>query len=700
MSSEQRSFDVVRRGYDIDQVEKFLVVQAEAWSGELELARTRIAALEEELRRLHGVEAEAMELRHRAESMGAELAEAEQARSTMLAQAGSEAQQIRTEAQREASKLRHDAELARARIEAEARHRTTEQENQARVNSNELVVEAERIMAEAVAEANRIRTEASTEADRVRDSVDTEVSARVDARLTDELAGLEERRRKLDEDYIETKSQYERVMAAMSAKVSELRTTHHALITGLQAIAKGGLSQLPGADRDLPTSIGEEVQATGSEPPLLSPPGTETSDADHAPEPETEPAEPETDEVTADDGSDTTEGPLETLVQGDRTGATDGGAEAETGTTDGPGGTSELPVEPETETETDSAGSEDRDGEAPSQAAAKPAAGPGMLLEVDGELEADSAPDPTTPRSASGAAGVRQDTEARDPAERSEQPESGAEEELSVSPSPLLDSGPEAPRWLGQDQPPTPGTGPAAHEEVVLEVDDGTDTTEVDETAETTAVRPSSEVEASDPDDGPSTGPFPSTPPLPPGEPLRATVRRPPSTLSDWATSAPPSASSGLGGSGGGGRWNAAPGGRSPAVEEEISLQLDQDDTDAAGTASGTDAGDMITGNGSAGGSISSADARGGHDTRPGAENGSGWPVPPNQSQPLEGAPPMPPMPGQSPPVDKPIEKPMVPKLADLPGPRRRSGPATFDEPTAEMPVARPNGWPDESGPA
>ena len=45
-------FDVVRRGYDIDQVHDFLVRQAEAWRAELYQADRRIDELQTDLVRL------------------------------------------------------------------------------------------------------------------------------------------------------------------------------------------------------------------------------------------------------------------------------------------------------------------------------------------------------------------------------------------------------------------------------------------------------------------------------------------------------------------------------------------------------------------------------------------------------------------------------------------------------------------------
>lgn len=113
MSTNQRGFQVVRRGYDIDEVDAFLVRQAEAWGEALEESKAHVRALEEEVVGL--------------KSAAAERERTEHERAVQLESAEVAARQAREDAQREAADIVRTAQTEAAALSQEA-----EQARQAR----------------------------------------------------------------------------------------------------------------------------------------------------------------------------------------------------------------------------------------------------------------------------------------------------------------------------------------------------------------------------------------------------------------------------------------------------------------------------------------------------------------------------------------------------------------------------------------
>jgi DNA repair exonuclease SbcCD ATPase subunit len=194
------SFDVVRRGYDIDQVHEFLVRQAEAWRAELYEASRRIADLESDVVRLEELETEVESSRNQQEALTMSFHSAAQARDDMLASA--------------------EADIA-ARKEVAAE-------------------EVTQMLAEAKAEAATILADAEREANDVRFSA----RARTDELMKIQESELVNRKAELDDAYNESVQKYEATKQSLADKVRELNSMREALVIGLEAIATGGLAAL------------------------------------------------------------------------------------------------------------------------------------------------------------------------------------------------------------------------------------------------------------------------------------------------------------------------------------------------------------------------------------------------------------------------------------------------------------------------
>ena len=100
-------------------------------------------------------------------------------------------------------------------------------------------------------------------------AAELEQQALSDARRKAEAEGrkLQERHDGLEADFAEKKANYERAEAALRAKVEDLNATREALVTGLEAIAKGGLSGLAEVEALLePASVNGNGNGNGSVP--------------------------------------------------------------------------------------------------------------------------------------------------------------------------------------------------------------------------------------------------------------------------------------------------------------------------------------------------------------------------------------------------------------------------------------------------
>ncbi len=219
---DREQFEVVRRGYDIDQVDEFLVRQAEAWRERLHEAERRIVELENDAIELRQLGSEVEAARRQQEALTLTFQTAAQAQDEMLAKAEREAAEHRRATEEEMLKLRVETET-----------------------------ETTRLLAEATAKADDLVRTAETEA------AETERSAR--ARVNELLSTGEqqtrERQAELDANHVRTRARYRQAEEALSSKVEELNSMRIALVAGLEAIASGGLAALEG--------VGDQLAAVG-----------------------------------------------------------------------------------------------------------------------------------------------------------------------------------------------------------------------------------------------------------------------------------------------------------------------------------------------------------------------------------------------------------------------------------------------------
>ena len=247
---ERQSFEVVRRGYDIDQVDEFLVRQAEAWRNELFESRRRVSELESDLTRLGQLEVEVDQARRQQDALTMTLQTAAQARDEMLAKAEQDVAVLRSECEREVEQELAEAKAKAAQLLGDAEQESSDIRYQNRLRTDELVMAQEE--------------------------------------------QLKQRQNELDEAHEEAKSRYEVAEQALATKIRDLNSMREALVTGLEAIASGGLAALEqvgdvlagvgivgndsSAVHELLNSDGSSNGAIASPPP--QPDGPPSSDAD------------------------------------------------------------------------------------------------------------------------------------------------------------------------------------------------------------------------------------------------------------------------------------------------------------------------------------------------------------------------------------------------------------------------------------
>lgn len=211
ISTNQQTFEIVRRGYDVDQVDEFLITQALAWRGELDSADRRVAELEQELVRLGHLEAEVEQARQQQQAVSLALQTAAEIRDKMLAETRTEIADLRAVT---------EAELGKAGIESAA--------------------EADRLGVEAEEQATALVEAAKQSA------AEVEEQARA---YSNELAQAHEeeysrRREDADERHAATMARYEEAERVQESKVNELNSIRETLVVSLEAIASGGLAAM------------------------------------------------------------------------------------------------------------------------------------------------------------------------------------------------------------------------------------------------------------------------------------------------------------------------------------------------------------------------------------------------------------------------------------------------------------------------
>lgn len=220
VDGQTKSFDVVRRGYDTDQVDQFLRTQADAWASELAESRAANEELEAKLSALQG---DLENLRVQEADLAQRLESADHAYESLTEKAEREMAEKRRAQEEELAQMRIDAAAYSADIRAEAE-----------------------------AEAAKVQEQAT----KTTSEADQKARAAAEAVLEEHQGVLNGLQADFDERFARAKAQYERVLTALQHKVDELTETHSGLVSGLEAIARGGLSatvvddleELPGPD--------------------------------------------------------------------------------------------------------------------------------------------------------------------------------------------------------------------------------------------------------------------------------------------------------------------------------------------------------------------------------------------------------------------------------------------------------------------
>ncbi len=287
MAEEKSSFDVVRRGYDQDQVDRFVVKQAEAWRGAVAEVEARLAAAQTEIDQLRPLAEEVEQSRRQQEALTITLASAAQARDQMLAQAEEDSRLQREAATAEAERLRSEAEEYALQMRSEADAHAVQVRSEADAYAvqvrSEADGEAESVRSEAATEAERVRSEAESELARVRSEAESEVSELQESMRADILERartMEEahkrRTAELDANHQASTDGYRQLEEALRARVTDLHHLRLSLVTGLEAIATGGLArlgELEGLFRQAGLALDQESGAV-STLPAGSPPAS------------------------------------------------------------------------------------------------------------------------------------------------------------------------------------------------------------------------------------------------------------------------------------------------------------------------------------------------------------------------------------------------------------------------------------------
>ena len=241
-------FDVVRRGYEVDQVNQYVDELNSWWTAELDRVvgerDRRIAELEE-------MTADVTAAKQERESLARMLDDANEQRKHILEDAEQKASRLVTDTEQEMSKLRRDTESAMAELRSEADARKDERINAASVEAKAMIENAKTTIASLEKQSQQRLTEAELATD-----------ARIDSRTRD-----------AERKHNAQMREYARAEHDLSARIDYLRSVRESLVASLEAIASGALksaeeqaaqaarvaqAQSEAAEADLPAYVDPE----------------------------------------------------------------------------------------------------------------------------------------------------------------------------------------------------------------------------------------------------------------------------------------------------------------------------------------------------------------------------------------------------------------------------------------------------------
>lgn len=242
-------FEVVRRGYDVDEVNAHLANMERQRSAELDRAQAVIRQKDAEIDRLRSLTAEVEHVQLQRAEVEIMMAEASRKRETVLEEASRAAREQTTLASKTAAGLRADTEKEMSALRRDTEAAMTELRSATRQ-------EAERKLEQARTDARRIESEAEASAKRVEE----DTLKRLAEFEANHQMELQHRSSQADRDHSAVIRTHRLAESELAARVTQLQAMLESLVGTLQSIAGGGLAAM-----DISTLSAVTVQANATE---------------------------------------------------------------------------------------------------------------------------------------------------------------------------------------------------------------------------------------------------------------------------------------------------------------------------------------------------------------------------------------------------------------------------------------------------
>lgn len=309
MSAEHaasQDFPVVRRGYDMNEVDRFLVNFETIWDAKLQEATARISRLEAELE----------EAKRREEAVHLTLVTATRTKEELMEAAQRDLSDATDDARGQAEKILSEAKFEAFRLVTEANKDAEQIIEQAQSEASRTADDAAAVEA-ATADAEEIRTAAQAEADRIRAEASADAEARVASAQSEALRMITEIKDESERMVAERELELERMRVEFESnhaetieRVARLQSLAGELERRLQSVASGALGELTSISTDLtsptitpPQEAAPTPQQTAppEAPPLDESPELTTTDLTPEPEAASEQQAPQQTEITTED---------------------------------------------------------------------------------------------------------------------------------------------------------------------------------------------------------------------------------------------------------------------------------------------------------------------------------------------------------------------------------------------------------------
>ncbi|MDJ0960547.1 MAG: DivIVA domain-containing protein [Acidimicrobiia bacterium] len=311
MSAEHAAspdFPVVRRGYDMNEVDRFLTNYGTIWEAKLQEATARIARLEAELE----------EAKRREEAVHLTLVTATRTKEELMEAAQRDLSDATGNAREQAEKILSEAKFEAFRLVTEANKDAEQIIDQARSDADR-AHEQTAALNDANASADEIRAAAQAEAEQIRAEAAADAEARVASAQSESLRMITEIKEESERMVAERERELERMRVEFEAnhaetieRVQNLQSLAGDLEQRLQSVASGALGELTSISTDLTSPTVNSPQETAPTPQRTTPPeappldeSPESTTTDLVPEPEAaieRPAPQESETTTEESG--------------------------------------------------------------------------------------------------------------------------------------------------------------------------------------------------------------------------------------------------------------------------------------------------------------------------------------------------------------------------------------------------------------